>query len=197
VSGSRSPRRRSALAPVAGAIAFLWLVFIVDVILRGRGVWLHVWLGRRPRDPAGSAGILGAHVLHAGLDHIIANTVALAVLGVLACWFSRRLTLVAVIIAALASGILTWLIAPAGTVHVGASGIVFGLLGLLIGNGLFRGSWLAFAIALPIGALYWASALAGMLPTEANQQQSISWQMHLGGFAGGLLTSWLMRDQRQ
>jgi membrane associated rhomboid family serine protease len=100
-----------------------------------------------------------------------------------------------VLYSALVSAGLTWLIAPAGVAHIGASGIVFGLVGFLVCNGLFRRSWGAFLLALPIGFLL-SGLVPGMLPTTANTVQLISWQMHLGGFLGGALASWQLRGER-
>jgi membrane associated rhomboid family serine protease len=140
-------------------------------------------------------GILGAHLLHANLAHITANSVALLILGWLSLGYSRALTAWAVVYAALGSGALTWVIAPAGPIHVGASGIIFGLIGFLVVNGLTRRGFLPLLIAIPVAVIFW-TALPAMLPTQAVREQLISWQMHLGGFLGGALASWQLRRER-
>lgn len=189
-------KRSSSLVVVASWLAFLWLVFVLDVILRALGIIdLAVVAGLRPRSVDGLWGILGSHFLHANLEHIVSNSIGLLILGLTSCWYSQRLTAWAVFYAALCSGTLTWVIAPAGSIHIGASGVLFGLVGFLVFNGLFRRSWGAFFLALLIGVL--ASGLVpGMLPTAENKAQLISWQMHLGGFLGGALASWQLRREK-
>lgn len=189
------PRRLTNLGLVTSWLAALWLVFAVDILLRLGGISLPELIGLRPRRLDGLWGLAGSHILHANLHHLVSNSVGLLVLGLISCWYSRQLTAWAVAYAALGSAGLTWLIAPAGSLHIGASGVLFGLIGFLVGNGIFRRSWAAFLLALPVGILA-SGAVPGMLPSEANRAQLISWQMHLGGCLGGLLASWRLRRER-
>jgi len=206
----RGTTQTSSLILVSTWIAFLWLVFAVDILLRvfggglarlfdwaaqPDGIWLANWLGLRPRELDGLWGIAGCHILHANIQHIASNSVGLLVLGLVCCWYSQKLTALAAIYSAIVSATLTWLIAPAGSVHIGASGIIFGLVGFLVCNGLFRRSWGAFLLAIPIGVLL-SGLVPGMMPTGANKAQLISWQMHLGGFIGGALASWQLRRDK-
>jgi membrane associated rhomboid family serine protease len=193
---SPSSKRNSSLVVVTSWLAVLWLVFVVDVLLRAMNIVdLAVIAGLRPRTVDGLWGILGSHFLHANLEHIVSNSIGLLVLGLTSCWYSQRLTAWAVVYAAIGSGTLTWVIAPTGSIHIGASGVLFGLVGFLVFNGLFRRSWGAFFLALLIGVLA-SGLIPGMLPTAANKAQLISWQMHLGGFLGGALASWQLRRER-
>lgn len=192
---NRGAKQTSSLILVTSWLGFLWLVFVVDVILRALDIWLVQWLGLLPRTVHGLWGILGCHILHGDIHHLASNSVGLLILGLLSCWYSQGLTGLAVIYSALVSASLTWLIAPPGVAHIGASGIVFGLVGFLVCNGLFRRSWGAFLLALPVGFLL-SGLVPGMLPTTANTVQLISWQMHLGGFLGGALASWQLRRER-
>ncbi len=211
MTGSTSgSKQSSSLLLVSSWLVFLWLVFVVDILLRvfgealakvfgwGRhedGIWLANWLGLRPREFEGLWGIAGCHILHADIRHIASNSVGLLVLGLVSCWYSQKLTALAIFYSAVVSATLTWLIAPAGSVHIGASGILFGLVGFLACNGLFRRSWGAFLLAVPIGILL-SGLVPGMLPSGANKAQLISWQMHLGGFIGGALASWQLRREK-
>ena len=59
---------------------------------------------------------------------------------------------------------------------VGASGVIFGYLGLLLMRGVVERSWWNIAVVLLVGLLYgWQ--LFGVLPTD----EGISWQGHLFG----------------
>ena len=188
---------------VVGWLAVLWAIFIVDMVLRAVfDIKIAGWLGLRPRDIDGLLGIITSHFLHADLGHITANSVGLLLLGWLSCKYSRSLTLVTVLYSMLIAGSLTWLVGswspPPGSdppVHVGASGVIFGLIGWLVANGLFRREWRSFFIALLVVVLY-GGALPGVLPSNAPQMAQISWEMHLGGFIGGVLASWHMWKQK-
>lgn len=188
---------------VVGWLAVLWVIFIVDIVLRAVfGIWIAGRLGLIPRTIDGLPGILTSHFLHANLAHITANSVGLLLLGWLSCKYSRSLTLVAIIYSMLIAGSLTWLVGswsqPAGsppTVHVGASGVIFGLIGWLVANGIFRREWLSFFISLLV-LVFYGGALPGVLPSTSAEVAQISWEMHLGGFIGGVLASWHMRKEK-
>ena len=197
------------LSTVLRWLALLWAIEVLDaVITYTRGIppqvphhhpgWLQggaldYALGLRPGDPWGAIGILTAPFLHAGWSHLVANSLALVLLLWISLGFSRRLTWAACAISSLTAGILTWLIAPTDTVHVGASGVIFGLVGFLLVNGVVRKGCLPLLISLGVLVLY-GGALGGMLPWVA--EPGISWQMHLGGFVGGVVTSWGLRRQK-
>lgn len=188
--------RPSALAVVLSWIVVLWLVFLAQNIaatIWGYSIAEH--FGLQPRTLHGLWGVPCAHFLHASIDHIASNSLALLVLGLASCWYSRVLTAWAVVYSALGSSLLTWVIASPSQVHVGASGVIFGLIGFLLMNGLFRRSWGAFLLALVIGAAF-LGALPAMLPTEQVRIAQISWQMHLGGFLGGAIASWELRKAK-
>lgn len=184
------------LSTVAGWLAVFWGIFIVDVALRAiLGFHLAEYAGLRPRDVHGLPGILGAHFLHANLPHITANSIAILILGWLACRYSRKLAAIAIFESMLVAGVFTWLVGswgdPRPLVHVGASGVIFGLIGFLLANAIFRLDFVAILVGLLVGYLF-IGALPGMLPVEEGGPP-ISWEMHLGGFAGGIIASWTSR----
>jgi membrane associated rhomboid family serine protease len=77
------------------------------------------------------------------------------------------------------------------SVHVGASGVVFGYLGLLLTRGIVERSWWSAAVAVLVGVLYgWQ--LQGLMPG----QEGISWEGHLFGFVGGVVAAILFRRRR-
>jgi membrane associated rhomboid family serine protease len=95
------------------------------------------------------------------------------------------------VIVGLFSGVGTWLVGPAHTVHIGASGLVFGYLGYLFLRGYWERSLSAILIAVAAGVLY-GSALWGILPLH----RGVSWEGHLFGFAGGATAASAHRRQR-
>ena len=188
---SPEPRGRSARVEgfrVLGfLIAMMWLSEIVDTAAGHR---LDQY-GIEPRDGDGLVGVATAPFLHAGFGHLISNTVPLLAMG-LAIAFTGALRVVAVTaIVALVSGLGTWLIAPDGTVHIGASGVVFGYATYLLSRGVFNRDLVELAIAAVVAVLWGGALLGGLLPEEG-----ISWQGHLFGAVGGVLAARLLARDR-
>jgi membrane associated rhomboid family serine protease len=172
-------------------VVVLWAIFLIQVVAaRTLGVDLAAWGGVRPRELPGLVGVITSHVLHADLAHLVANSLGLLVLGFVTAGANRSLTGIAITLAALVAGLTAWVFGGAGTAHIGASGIVFGLLGFLVANGLFRRGCLPLVIAAGIVLSFGSAAISGLIP-----QEGISWQMHAGGAGGGIIASWLLRRQ--
>jgi membrane associated rhomboid family serine protease len=181
---------------VVGCVGALWLVFAIDIALRAYfKVELAYTLGVRPREAVGLLGIIFAPLLHAGFQHLLANSFGLLLLGLICCGFGRRLTLVAAGWSWVLGGMLAWLIGASHSVHIGASGVIFGLIGFLLANGLFRRGCLPLVIAL-LTLLLYGAALPAMLPAQGRDGMMVlSWEMHLGGFIGGVIASWQQRKR--
>jgi membrane associated rhomboid family serine protease len=180
----------SRAAALAAALVLCYGAQITAMLLALPVERLFLW----PREVRGLGGILGAHLLHADLGHLTANVLGLLVAGWAAGWATPRLLAGAIVWAALAAGVFTWLVAPAGIPHVGASGVVFGLLGFLVAAGLVRGEWRSLCTAVLVVLLY-GGAWVLLLPGESTTGQRISWQMHLGGCLGGIGWAWVTRRQ--
>ena len=161
-------------------VAGLWLVEAVD---QASGNALDQY-GIVPRSEEGAVGVFLAPWLHGGWAHLASNSFPLFVLGVLVLlegWRRWALTTLAVVIA---SGVTVWLLAPAYSLTLGASGVVFGWLTYLLARGFFTRSGRQIAIGLLVFLVY-GGLLWGVLPTDVG----ISWQAHLGGAIGGLLAA--------
>jgi membrane associated rhomboid family serine protease len=167
------------LSPVVLGLVLMWLITALNLLLL-RGVWL-LW-GIRAQDPSGLfPNMLFAPFLHAGLPHVLANSVPFVVLGGLiaaqSLWRFAAVTLAGAVI----GGLIVWLLGPTGTVHVGASGLVFTYFGWLIARAIRERSFVAIAVGLFTLAVY-GGVLWGLSPF----QPGISWQGHLGGLLGGV-----------
>ena len=173
---------------LAGLVGLMWLEEIADLVI------FHGALdagGIRPRTPAGLWGILFAPFLHGGFAHLLANTVPLLVLGWLVVLRSLRDFVWVSAVAVLLGGLGVWLFGGPNTVHIGASGLVFGYLGYLFLRGYWERSLSAVLIAVVAGVLY-GGALWGILPLR----RGISWEGHLFGFAGGATAASAHRRRR-
>ena len=161
-------------------VALMWAVEVVDVIADHQ---LDQY-GIEARDVDGLDGIVTAPFLHVGFAHLISNTIPFVIMGLLiAVEGARRLVWVFAIVA-LVSGLGTWLVAPEGTIHVGASGVVFGFSTYLIARGWFNRRPGQVAIGLVVLALWGGVLLGGLQP-----QEGISWQGHLFGAIGGVVAA--------
>ena len=168
---------------VGALAALMWVVEIVDQVAGGsldRN-------GIEPREVDGLDGILWAPFLHGSWDHLIGNTVPFLLLGVgIALSGAARVILVTVIVM-LVGGLGTWLIGPPDTVHIGASGIVFGYAAYLVSRGAFTRRPLQIVLGLVVVAVWGATLLQGLVPEDG-----VSWQGHLFGAIGGVVAARLL-----
>jgi membrane associated rhomboid family serine protease len=182
-----TPLGRAATLVVAW-IALLWVLVGVDAILDHRLLQSY---GIVPRRPGSLPDILTAPFLHAGLEHVAANSTGLLGLGLLAALTGVRRFLAVTLVIAVVSGLGAWLLDPTGTVGVGASGLVFGYLGYLLLRGFVDRRPVDVLLSVGV-ALGWGYLLFGIVAGGPR----VSWQAHLFGFFGGLLAAWLFRRRR-
>jgi membrane associated rhomboid family serine protease len=163
-----------------GFVALLWLAEIVDA---SQGGELDQY-GIQPRSEEGLWGILFAPLLHGGFDHLEANSVPLLVLGFLVATVSLARWVSVMAWAWLVSGLGVWLVAPAHSLTIGASGLVFGLLTYLLVVGFLERQPVRILVGVAVFLLY-GGVLLGVLPGTPG----VSWQGHLFGALGGLLAA--------
>lgn len=170
---------------VFAMVAVMWVVEIIDVLPHTD---LDSW-GIRPRQLRGLTGIVLAPFLHDGFGHLIGNTIPFLVLGcIIAASGIQRFVQVTVIVGAVA-GLGTWLVGPAHTVHIGASGLVFGYLTYLITRGVFERHLGQIVLGVVV-AFFYGSILWGLLP-----RPGISWQGHVFGAIGGVVAAWVIHGR--
>lgn len=174
---------------LGGFIASFWTLEFVDLLLLGGGLDAY---GIIPRRVIGLRGILFAPFLHGGLAHLAANTIPFLTLSWLIMLRETRDWFIVTAVTMLISGLGTWLIAPVNTIHIGASGLVFGYLGFLLLRGYFERSATAILFSLIVGLLY-GGLVWGVLPL----QYGVSWQGHLFGFIGGGLAARLLARRKR
>lgn len=137
-----------------------------------------------PRTVHGLAGILFSPLLHGNMHHLLANSIPLFVLLVILFSDSRYHPYRALALIWIASGAGTWLIGRGGSVHIGASSIVFGVAAFLIVAGLTVKSWRSATVAIFV-FLFYGGIFYGALP----QPGPISWEGHLCGAVAGVWTA--------
>ncbi len=185
-----SPRenRRAGLLTLAALVGVMWVAEIVDVVLGGR---LDL-LGIAPREADGLTGVVLAPFLHGGFGHLAGNTVPFLVLGAVVAIGGLARLLAVTAIVALVSGLGTWLFGADGSLHIGASGVVFGFAAYLVARGLFDRRLHYLAIGLLVAIVYGGTLLGRLLPSPG-----ISWQGHLFGALGGVLAARALARRRE
>jgi membrane associated rhomboid family serine protease len=160
-------------------IAILWGVRLVDSVLP---IDFNVY-GLIPRTFGGLIGIPLMPFLHGGWGHLISNTIPLAILLVLLAG-SRANSIAIVVGLVFLGGLLLWLFGRS-SIHVGASGLVFGLIAFLIASGFLERRIVPLLVACLVLFLYGGTIIWGVIPSI---NQGVSWDGHLfGAIAGGLL----------
>lgn len=139
-----------------------------------------------PGRVEGLVGLATAPLLHGSLEHIVANGVAVLMLGTLAGWVYPRAALRGLPLMWLGSGLGAWLLGEPGSWHLGASGVTHGLMFLVFALAVLRRDRAAIAATM-IGFLFYGGMLLTVLPHEPG----ISWQSHLGGGLAGVLAGLL------
>jgi membrane associated rhomboid family serine protease len=166
-----------------GFVAVLWLIPLL-----GWGLELERF-GVRPRQWIGLPGILAAPLLHADFVHLIANSLPLAVLGTVMLQLYPAAALRVLPAIYLGPGIAVWLFARGG-IHVGASGLVYGLVSYVFVAGLVRRERRAIAASLLVAFMY-GTLVWGVLPVR----EGTSWETHLAAAAIGTLLAIVLRHR--
>lgn len=130
--------------------------------------------------------------LHAGLIHLAVNAYALFILGNM---IEHEIGRLAMLVAFLTTGIFasatSYALADQFAVGVGASGAIFGLVGLVVAyNFLRRQNMLAQARLRYVLTLLLINAFIGF------SFRGIDWRAHLGGLVAGLVAGYAVDPSR-
>jgi len=182
--------RLGELAPglvvVGVMLAVMWGGEIIDLL---PGTPFNGW-GIRPRSTRGLLGIVFAPFLHVGFAHLISNTIPFAVLGGLIALGGARQFVAVTVAVGVVSGLGVWVLGASRSVHLGASGLVFGYITYLVSRGLFARRVLWILGGAVVAVIYGGSLLLGLIPNGR-----MSWQGHLFGAIGGVVAAYLLHAQ--
>src|SRR5205823_4830455 len=165
-----------------GFVAVIWIIPLL-----GWGLDLQRF-GVRPRQWIGLPGILFAPLLHADFVHLIANTLPLLVLGTTMLHLYPTAAFRVLPAVYLGPGIALWLFAREGN-HIGASGLIYGLVGYVFVAGLIRRDRRAIAASMLVAFMY-GTLVWGVLPIRTG----VSWETHLAAALIGVLMAIAMRN---
>lgn len=182
-AGAAARTLRGQLIILGSFVAIIWLVEIVDWLFLDGALDAY---GVKPRSVSGLRGILLMPFLHRGFDHLLANTFPIIILGWMVMLRRTADLFIVAAAAVLVGGLGIWLFGASGSVHVGASVLVFGFFGFLLARAFFERSLAAIILAIVV-FLFYGGIIWGVLPG----QDGISWLGHLFGFIGGILAAYL------
>lgn len=170
---------KRSLFVIGSLLALMWAVELLG-LLGGR--WLALdQFGIVPRCWSGLVGIPLAPFLHCGWSHLAANSLPFAILGLFVIGRSERTFWAVSASIVILGGLGVWLFGRSHSVHLGASGLIFGYFGYLIALGVIEHSVTAILRALLVG-LWYGSIIWGVLPGH----RGVSWESHLFGLLAGL-----------
>jgi membrane associated rhomboid family serine protease len=187
MNGKRTSNVLASFKTISFVIMILWLILVASWFfpeIRNYGII--------PRTESGLPGIFFAPFIHADINHLIDNSIGLLILGSIFLIMERKLSFVIVLTIIVLGGLGTWLIGRSvcggmRCAHIGASGVIYGILGYLVFTGFFTRNLKAIIVSLIVFLLFVVKgqALQGIFPTD----RYISWEYHLCGFLAGAITA--------
>ncbi len=184
-SGKARSSFRLAFRMALVLVALLWGIFIIDA-------FFNLQLSRfglRPGSIMGLIGVVTAPLLHGGVGHLFNNSIPLLVVLTAILYLYPTASLRVVPMVWLGSGLLGWLIGRP-SIHIGASGLLYGLLVFVFMSGVLRRDMRSVSVSLLIWFLY-STMIWGVFPLRPN----MSWELHLSGAVIGGLLAWIYRKR--
>ncbi|MGK7876605.1 MAG: rhomboid family intramembrane serine protease [Xenococcaceae cyanobacterium] len=175
---------------LGGFVAIFWIVEILDLLFFGNRL---DQFGIKPHELSGLLGIVFAPFLHGGFRHLIANTVPFLTLGWFVMLQETSDFVIVTTITMIVGGLGIWLFGVPGSVHIGASILIFGYLGFLLLRGYFQRNFTSIFLSVIVAVLY-GGLIGGILPSFCPR---ISWQGHLFGFIGGILAAKMIAKEKE
>ena len=171
-----------------GVVVLMWLVKIIEVFQNDK----YTSWGIIPREIDGLPGILTAPFLHSDWQHLMSNSVPMLALMSMVMVFYKRVAVSSIIIITVFTGFTVWLFARGGTSHIGASGVVYGLVAFLAWTGIFRRNLKSIILAL-VMLVAFGSYFHGIVPNK----EGVSWESHLFGGLVGIFTAFLFKNVKE
>lgn len=174
-------------------ILVLWAIKLIEQIVDLRLYFLGIY----PREWSGFFGIFTAPFIHSTWSHLASNTLPLLFLTTMMVVFYKRAFFQTMALIMLGEGIMVWLFARP-SYHIGASGIVYGLIAFVFWTGIFKKNTKSIVLSLIVLVLY-AGSVESVFP---GADKNVSWESHLFGGMIGLVTAFLLKsvvedDERQ
>lgn len=170
---------------------YIFQLIVFLYVIHGISIFIPITqFGIIPRTSNGLIGILASPFLHGGIWHLASNTLPLIVLLTVLNYFYPKKALQVMIFIILVGGIFVWLFARSAN-HIGASGLIYGLAGFLIANGILERKLISIMVSIGVAFLY-GGLIWGLIPSLKSH---ISWEGHLFGAIAGVLVAFLLKKK--
>jgi membrane associated rhomboid family serine protease len=174
----------SLILPLFWVVA-LWTFHIVTFV----GNFDLSFLGVYPKSTIGLVGIFTAPFIHGDFQHLTSNTLPLVFLTWMIVYFYKDVAYKSIAWIYVLTGVMVWFFGRE-VYHIGASGVVYGLVSFVFWSGLFVKDVRSIVLALTVTVLY-SGMFLGILPN----QEGISWESHLFGALVGIAVAFMMKNQ--
>lgn len=168
-----------------GFAAAIWIIHLINFASGYRMFWLGIY----PRQTEGLKGIITGPLIHGDFLHLFSNTLSFIILAFMIFFFYRKVAIQSFALIYLFTGFAVWIFARE-SFHIGASGVVYGLVSFVFWSGIFRRNIKSIVLALIVTVLY-SGYFLGIVPGE----EGVSWESHLLGGIVGILVAFLYRHE--
>lgn len=157
----------------------MWLMFLLNNSVLF-GLWNVFGIVPRELSVPSFIGILASWTMHANLAHITGNSLVMAQVLFLFGVFEKK-AMMTIVFLIVGSGLFTWVFGSSNSLHIGASGLAFAMMGYMIGGALFARRWGYLIACVALGVGFWLAMLSNLMP-----QVGVSFAGHLGGLLTGI-----------
>lgn len=175
-----------SLIPPGLFVALLWLIKGIEVTFNISLVHLGIY----PQHWKGLIGIFTSPLIHENWSHLLSNSGPLLVLGGVIFYFYRSVSYSVFFLIYIMTGLWVWSMGREAY-HIGASGVVYGLVAFVFTSGVLRRDSRLLALSMLVVFLY-GSLVWGVFP-ELFPEKNISWESHLMGFLSGFVVAFYYR----
>lgn len=173
----------SLFSPIFIFITIIWSIKLIEILFNTSYAYS---LGLEPRSISSLVNIFTTPLVHSNLSHLISNTLPLIVFSIIILINEKKMKYTEILFfIVIFGGFFLWLFGR-NAIHVGASGVIFGLFGYLIAAAIFRKKIFDIFVAIILIFFYW-SIIYGILPND----NGVSWEGHLFGLVSGVLSSFI------
>lgn len=147
-----------------------------------------------PGEPWSLPAIILSNFFHSNIDHLVLNLIPFWLVGLWAFKQEKGAAIEGMGYGVVFAGLAIWQFGESGSMHLGFSGVVYSLVGILIISSI---RIFGTAIVLRIGGVaivliclvgYYLLIVPTGIPTLrlSGISEGIAWQGHLGGLIGGM-----------
>ncbi|MDT8308504.1 MAG: rhomboid family intramembrane serine protease [Bacteroidales bacterium] len=185
-------RKKHLFSSIIIAVVLMACPWIIELIEFIANTDFNPW-GLQPRKLSGLTGVVTMPLLHAGINHLFSNTVPLLLFIAGLFYFYPTIAWRVLLWSVLIAGVWLWVIGIKGSVHVGASGLVYALAAFHFTGGVIRQNRHLIAFAMLVIFLY-GSMIWAVFP-DFYPDKNISWEGHLTGLIAGVILAFVYRKE--